>query len=101
MALEFFNTCSSPFYFHYDDKEISYTHLTKKKFEAFVRELLLIRQYRVELYENDENNGWHLQYKGSPGNLEQFEEILFENDSISYCNSVIAIKPAKNNVKFN
>ncbi|XP_012264178.2 DNA mismatch repair protein Msh2 [Athalia rosae] len=69
--------------------------LSKSNFESFIRDLLLVKQYRVEVFVNQgsaKNQDWILEYKGSPGNLAQFEEILFSNNDIAVGTSVIAIK---------
>ncbi|CAG9771572.1 unnamed protein product [Ceutorhynchus assimilis] len=78
--------------------KLSYLCINKHQMEMFVRELLLVRQYRVEVYvkSSGKSNDWQLEYKGSPGNLTQFEQILFENASINSSNSVMGIKPGKN-----
>ncbi|KAJ8919097.1 hypothetical protein NQ315_012082 [Exocentrus adspersus] len=77
-----------------DQPKLSYVCLNKSQFELFLRELLLIRQYRVEVYTkaSPKNNDWHLEYKGSPGNLSQFEDILFENCNIEFSNSVMGVR---------
>lgn len=76
--------------------KLSYVCINKGMFETFLRELLLVRQYRVEVYvkskESRNNNDWQVEYKGSPGNLSQFEEILFENASVEFTNCVMAVK---------
>lgn len=69
--------------------------LNKARFENFVRELLLVKQYRVEVYIDkgtNRNQKWSLEFKGSPGNLSQFEDILFVNADIAIGTSIVAVK---------
>ncbi|XP_023017290.2 DNA mismatch repair protein spel1 [Leptinotarsa decemlineata] len=83
-----------------DSPKLGYVCFNKSKFESFVRELLLVRQYRVEVYvkASQKSNDWQLEYKGSPGNLTQFEEILFDNVQIDFTNSVMGVKIIQNRV---
>lgn len=57
-----------------------------------------MKQYRVEVYVKavaHKVNDWVVEYKGSPGNLSQFEEILFDNAAINFSNYVLGIKIIK------
>ncbi|XP_066146895.1 DNA mismatch repair protein Msh2 [Euwallacea fornicatus] len=80
-----------------EHSKLSYVCLSRHEMETFVRELLLVRQYRVEVYVKvaGKSNEWQLEYKGSPGNLTQFEHVLFENATIDSSNCVMAVKFGK------
>ncbi|KPI94021.1 DNA mismatch repair protein spellchecker 1 [Papilio xuthus] len=59
--------------------KLDYLVLSKGNFEILIRKLLLVKRYRVEIYVcegSSKNNEWRLEYKGSPGNLSQLEEVL-------------------------
>lgn len=81
-----------------DEPKLSYVTVSKGQFELFLRELLIVQQYRVEVYikKSPKGNQWVLEYKGSPGNLSQFEDLLFENAPIDFTNCVMSIKLCPN-----
>ncbi|KAK3741792.1 hypothetical protein QZH41_001548 [Actinostola sp. cb2023] len=82
------------------DKNVPSVALSKMNFEALLRDLLLVRQYRVELYRSKggkSSNVWEIVAKASPGNLHQFDEMLFGNAEMSTSAVVIAIKLGTNN----
>ncbi|XP_058120006.1 DNA mismatch repair protein spellchecker 1 [Anopheles ziemanni] len=72
-----------------DGQQLAYVSLSKNNFEALIRELLLVRNYRVDVYTKSSQkklgNEWTVEFKGSPGNLAHFEDVLFNsnNDMIS------------------
>ncbi|CAH0390735.1 unnamed protein product [Bemisia tabaci] len=70
--------------------------LNKNNFESFLRDLLLVKSYRVEVYCNKPtakgSASWVLEFKGSPGNLSQFEDLLFDSVDQVEWNCVAAIK---------
>jgi len=71
--------------------------LSKMNFENFVRELLLVRSYRVELYRSKGKNvNWELIARASPGNLQQFEDVLFKNNVMSESSTVLSVKSSTN-----
>ncbi|KAG1678939.1 DNA mismatch repair protein Msh2 [Nymphon striatum] len=82
------------------DKKLEYVTLSQLKFEAIIRELLQVRQYRVELYENQstgKNQNWILKHEGSPGNMTEFEDLLFGNSDMSSNAGVMSIKLSSEN----
>ncbi|XP_049782812.1 DNA mismatch repair protein Msh2 [Schistocerca cancellata] len=82
-------------YLQSDGGKLEYTCLKKAAFDRFVKHLLIERQYRVEVFtcSGDDDSTWTATYKGSPGNLYQFEKILFNTD-IMLSSSVVAIRAA-------
>nr|CAH7723008.1 unnamed protein product [Callosobruchus chinensis] len=80
--------------------QLSYVCLNKAVFESLLRDLLLFKQYRVEVYtrsnQGKSTNDWKCEFKGSPGNLTQFEEVLFETSAIDFSNWVMAVKIVQN-----
>ena len=72
---------------------LKYLLLDNRQFELAVRDILLVKQYSVEVYFFNESNTLKLKYNGSPGNLLQFEDILFsKNTNILTSNLIIAVK---------
>ncbi|CAF3335006.1 unnamed protein product [Rotaria socialis] len=82
------------------NKPLETIYVSNKQFEDILRQLLLVKQYRVEVWKKPQkiSNEWTLAYHGSPGNLTQFEDILFSSSSISQESSgVLSCKLATEN----
>lgn len=75
-----------------DSEPTPFVMLSKYSFDAAVKELLLVRNYRVEVYVRHSAGDWQIEYRGSPGNLLQFEDILFSNKEVLVGNSILALQ---------
>jgi DNA mismatch repair protein MSH2 len=67
--------------------ELRYATLNKSLTQRLIRELLLFYLYRVEVY-TIKKDEYTLSYKGSPGNLREFETLL--SDASSNDNEVVS-----------
>lgn len=63
------------------DTKLETCYVKNNNFEALLKDLLLVKQYRVEIWKkNSKTYEWTLHNHGSPGNLSQFEDILYSNE---------------------
>ena len=74
-----------------DDGLPSLTFSTNK-YGFIVKDLLMNKNALVEVYSSPEKGSWQLEKKGSPGNLQQFEEQLFSAEGMKEASTVLALK---------
>eukprot|EP00123_Amoebidium_parasiticum_P014198 comp22389_c2_seq1/m.33400 comp22389_c2_seq1/g.33400 ORF comp22389_c2_seq1/g.33400 comp22389_c2_seq1/m.33400 type:complete len:920 (-) comp22389_c2_seq1:572-3331(-) len=98
IAKDYFHTNAVIKYFGAGDKGIPYVCVSPMMFDSTLRSLLLVRQYRVEVYSKEgKGSNWELLKKGSPGNLQEFEDDLFAHTELSTSALVMAVKLASDN----
>lgn len=67
------------------------TKLTNKAAESFLRDVLLNKQLRIEIWKSNRNE-WQIIRKASPGNLQDVEDFLFSSTHMTSAPVVLAIK---------
>lgn len=67
------------------------TKLTNKAAESFLRDLLLNKHMRIEIWKWSQA-GWQVIRKASPGNLQDVEDFLFSSTNMTSAPVVLAIK---------
>jgi DNA mismatch repair protein MSH2 len=64
------------------------------EFESVIDTLLRKKQYRVEVYASKPGRatGWECVKRGSPGNLQDFEDVLFVNNEMRETTIIMSVK---------
>ncbi|KAJ3448104.1 DNA mismatch repair protein msh2 [Anaeramoeba flamelloides] len=77
--------------------------VTQQKFESVIRDLLLVKRYRIELYTSIKGrikNKWELSKYASPGNVRQFEDLLFNGEQSGETDSsLMGVSPIVMSIK--
>lgn len=70
---------------------LKYASLNKSLFEKLLKNLLLVIGFKVEVYTTQRagQEDWKLEFKGSPGNLSQFEDLLFNTAEPEILNNLL------------
>eukprot|EP01052_Picozoa_sp_SAG31_P008479 SAG31_NODE_430_length_15792_cov_15.908558_3_plen_306_part_00 len=90
LAREYFNTTAVLRKIG-DDGLPSLTFSTNK-YGYIVRDLLMNKHALVEVYTSQDKGSWQLIKKGSPGNLQQFEDQLFGTVGMKEASTVLALR---------
>lgn len=69
----------------------SYINLSQTLAETVVKTLINEKQMRVEIYSAGEDKSWYLYRKGSPGNVQQLEELLFARSDVQESPIMMAV----------
>ncbi|KAG2175155.1 hypothetical protein INT44_007643 [Umbelopsis vinacea] len=76
-------------------KGLATTSLTHSAAESFLRDALLNKQLRIEIWAPKKGTGqWSVVRKASPGNLQDVEDYLFLNSNLTSAPVVMAVKLA-------
>lgn len=76
-------------------KGLPTTSLTHSAAESFLRDALLNKQLRIEIWASKKGTGqWSVIRKASPGNLQDVEDYLFVNSNLTSAPVVMAVKLA-------
>ncbi|KAJ3440183.1 DNA mismatch repair protein msh2 [Anaeramoeba flamelloides] len=69
-------------------KELDSVMVSSQMFASILRDLLLVKRFRVHVYNNPgtTQSEWKIIKRGSPGNVRDFEEILFTGASCDSSN---------------
>lgn len=67
------------------------TKLTNKAAESFLRDVLLNKHMRIEIWKFNHNE-WQIVRRASPGNLQDVEDFLFSSTHMTSAPVVLAIK---------
>lgn len=69
----------------------SYINLSQTLAETVVKTLINEKQMRVEIYTAGDDKSWYLFRKGSPGNVQQLEELLFARTDVQESPIMMAV----------
>ncbi|EGD78393.1 MSH2-Ex5 isoform [Salpingoeca rosetta] len=80
---------------HWGPQKLPSVNMSHMVFENTVKDLLLIKNYRVQVYSTKGNKSgkWELVKKASPGNTQMFEDILYAG-GVNSSSIVMAVKLA-------
>lgn len=90
-VVKYFDISSNAGNFNSSNNQSPYVNVSSLMYESTIRDLLLNRQYCVEVYSKDGMKPWMLSKKGSPGSLQAFEDELFSNAGLSDSPIIMAV----------
>lgn len=84
-----------------DLPSLKYASINKNIFEKLLKNLLLVVGYKVEVYSTSKGNqdDWKIEFKGSPGNLAQFEDLLFTGEAEVLSNLLMSLQIVSNQLQ--